>query len=514
MQHVTGGAHTATVDGSRRHARRRDVGAQRAGSDDTRSGRRPVGHVAWHVRRSLYRHLYPAVAAGQLEAERYDPALESGWRLTPCARDGSGRRDPFRHSRLDSDYLFGHGLRELHVRRLPGASRQRDDERDLERVQGLTSIVLSGLARLASGRMRGGHGRHWRAAEHRRRPAWPDGRLLMTAAPVRAPKDARRFFTIRRDSLRRITRRVLVAVVVLIIALTAASFGYNLATDGPVPRPAGLQMINASGFDTRFRSWGTTGSPVVLVPGAFETADTFAALGAELGTDHRVFAIDLTGTGYSAPSPPFDARHLADQLLAFLTAMRLTGANAPVLVGHSSGAAVVGMAALRGRQVAAGVVFLDGDATPLPVPSFAGWLVINPYRTSILRLALSSGWLIRRIYSSQCGPACPRLTGAGVETWRRPLQQPGFAAAMDYTLHHGIPSMTSAQLRQLRAEAVPKRVIFGAGDPQLGPSAAAAAAARIGAPRPTEVPGRHLTMISSPRQVAAAIRALILSISQ
>jgi pimeloyl-ACP methyl ester carboxylesterase len=315
-----------------------------------------------------------------------------------------------------------------------------------------------------------------------------------------------------RPRLARLSRRAVVVAVVLLLALTAASFLYDIGTNGPVPRPRGLRMLRAGGFDTRYLRWGTSGSPVVLVPGAFETADTFSALGAALGTDHRVFALDLTGTGYSTPSPPFDASHLADQLLAFLDAMRLTGPAAPVLVGHSSGAAVVGMAALRGRHVASGVVFLDGDATPLPVPSLAGWLVINPYRTTILRLALSSGWIIRSVYSSQCGPACPQLSAAGVETWRRPLQQPGFASVIAYTLHHGIPSMTGAQLRQLRGEDLPKRVIFGASDPQLSPSAAAQAAARIGAPPPTAVPGRHLTMISSPRQLAAAISAFIESI--
>jgi pimeloyl-ACP methyl ester carboxylesterase len=316
--------------------------------------------------------------------------------------------------------------------------------------------------------------------------------------------------------LRRVARRTGVAVVVLAVALTAASFGYNLATDGPAPRPAGLRMLRAGGFDTRYRTWGTTGSPIVLVPGAFETADTFAALGAALGTDHRVYAIDLTGTGYSTPSPPFDASHLAAQLMAFLTAEKLTGADAPVLVGHSSGAAVVGLAALaalRARHGVAGVVFLDGDATPLPVPPLAGWLLINPFRTTILRLTLSSSWFIRRIYSTQCGPACPPLTAAGVQTWRLPLQQPGFASAISYTLRHGIPSMTSAEFRQLHAAPVPKRVIYGAHDPQLSPGAAAQAAARIGAPPPTAVPGRHLTMISSAQQVAAAIRAFIRSIT-
>jgi pimeloyl-ACP methyl ester carboxylesterase len=295
---------------------------------------------------------------------------------------------------------------------------------------------------------------------------------------------------------------------VLIVAATAASFGYNLAT-GWASRPSGLRMLRAGGFDTRYRTWGTTGSPVVLVPGAFETADTFAALGAVLGTDHRVFAIDLTGTGYSQPSPPFSAGHLASQLVAFLTAEGLTGADAPVLVGHSSGAAVVGLAALRGRQFASGVVFLDGDATPLAPPSFAGALLINPFRTTILRLGLSSSWLIRAIYSAQCGPTCARLTAAGVETWRRPLQQPGFEAAIAYTLHHGIPSMTGAELARLRASPVAKRVIYGANDPQLSPAGARRAAASIGAPPPVAVPGRHLTMISSPRPLAAALGTFI-----
>src|SRR6266496_469290 len=92
----------------------------------------------------------------------------------------------------------------------------------------------------------------------------------------------------RRDRPRPTWRRRLAGcAVVLVAAVTAASFGYNLAT-GPAPRPPGLRMLSAGGFDTRYRSWGTSGPPVVLVPGAFETADTFAALGAALGTDPGV----------------------------------------------------------------------------------------------------------------------------------------------------------------------------------------------------------------------------------
>jgi pimeloyl-ACP methyl ester carboxylesterase len=307
-------------------------------------------------------------------------------------------------------------------------------------------------------------------------------------------------------------RRLGISALAGVLALTAASFGYNLATDGPAPRSAGLRMLAAGGFDTRYRTWGTTGSPVVLLPGAFETADTFALLGDELGRDHRVYSLDLTGTGYSRPDPPYGAGHLADQVVAFLSAMKLTGANAPILLGHSSGAAVAGLVALRAPHEVAGVVFLDGDATPLQIPWPATALTalfINPYRTSATRLVLRSDALLRAVYSSQCGPTCPRLTAAGIQGWRLPLQQPGFDTELQYVMRHGIPSMTAAELAALRTSDVPRRVVYGSGDPQFSASAAARTARSIGSPAPLAVPGGHLTMITAPRQVADAIRQLI-----
>jgi pimeloyl-ACP methyl ester carboxylesterase len=302
---------------------------------------------------------------------------------------------------------------------------------------------------------------------------------------------------------------VIAVIIAVVIALTGASFGYNLATDGPAPRPAGLRFADAGGFDTRYLSWGGGGTPVVLVPGAFETADTFSLLGPALAAlHHRVYAIDLTGTGYSAPSPPFSASHLADQVIAFLAAEHLTGPDAAVLVGHSAGAADVGIAAVRDPGAVRGVVFLDGDATPLAGPSFLGTLLIDPFRTTVVRLALSSDSLIRNIYTSQCGPACPGLSAAGVNTWRWPLEQPGFSEEIAYSLSNGITAMTSGQFAALKADPVPKLVVVGTDDPQMPRSDADATARNIGAPGPAYVPGRHLTMIASPRQVAAIVSAL------
>jgi len=307
---------------------------------------------------------------------------------------------------------------------------------------------------------------------------------------------------------RRRARRLAFSVLVVWLLLTVASVSYNLATNHIPARPAGLTFVRAGDINTRYRTWGTAGSPIVLVPGAFETADTFAAVGANLGRDHRVFSLDLTGTGYSQARAPFTAGHLATQLLDFLTAMRLTGADAPLLVGHSSGAAVVGRAAVDRPGAVTAVMFLDGDAAPLPVPPVVGSLFIDPYRTTVFRLGLRSDWVVRQIYSSQCGPLCPRLNSAGVQLWRRPLQQSGTSQVLSSMVRHGIPTMTSAQLDTLRSLSIPKSVVFGSNDPQYNPTVPVKVAARIGAPAPILVPGRHLTMISSPEQVATAVRQL------
>jgi pimeloyl-ACP methyl ester carboxylesterase len=334
------------------------------------------------------------------------------------------------------------------------------------------------------------------------------GFVTTTEVPSPEPRRPRRFARISR----RVAKVAGIVIVAFLVAVTAASFGYNLATDGPAPRPAHLLFAKGGGWDTRYLEWGTHGTPVVLVPGAFETADVFATLGPVLARNHRVFAIDLSGTGYSGPNPPFSAGHLAAQILAFLTAEKLTGRSAPVLVGHSAGAADVGIAALQGPAAVAGVVFLDGDATPLGAPPFvgaiAGTLLINPYKTSLLRLALSQDWLIRNLYDSMCGPTCPALDPAGVNVWRWPLEQPGFQAEITYSARHGITAMTSAQFAALKATDVPKLVVAGIGDPDMSHSDAALTAQAIGAPPPVYVPGRHLTMIASPDQVAAAIDSL------
>jgi pimeloyl-ACP methyl ester carboxylesterase len=183
----------------------------------------------------------------------------------------------------------------------------------------------------------------------------------------------------------------------------------------------------------------------------------------------------------------------------------------PLLVGHSSGAAVVAEAALWAPGRLGGVMLLDGDAlnTGAGPPSALKDVLIDPYRTSLLRLGLGIDAVIRSVYDAQCGPACPRLGAAGLDQWRRPLRVPGAENALWSMLAAGVPGLPANQVARLAGVRLPKSVVFGAQDDVFTRQTPQETARRIGAPPATLIPGaRHLTMISSPEAVAAAVDRL------
>jgi pimeloyl-ACP methyl ester carboxylesterase len=309
---------------------------------------------------------------------------------------------------------------------------------------------------------------------------------------------------------RRWLRRIAIGVALLVVAVTVFSFGYNAVTRKPMAVPAGLTYVQTGDVRTRFRHWGTSGTPIVLVHGFVESSDTWQDTAPRLAAaGHRVYALDLDGWGYSQRVAPFTAEHQATQLLDFIAALHL---HRPVLVGHSSGAAIVAMAALRRPSAVGAVMFLDGDGlnTGAGARSPFTRLVINPYRTTILRLLLRSDSFIRAVYGSACGGSCPPLDAQGIDQWRRPLQVAGAEAALWAMAKQGVPGLPPATLARLATTDLPKAVVFGADDSDFPPSSPDTTATRIGAPPPTLIPGaHHLTPVNSPAAVAAAVLALV-----
>jgi pimeloyl-ACP methyl ester carboxylesterase len=324
-----------------------------------------------------------------------------------------------------------------------------------------------------------------------------DVREAAAGAPVRRVGAARRW-----------ARRVAHGIGVLFLACTVASWGYNVATGRREDPPPGLRYVRTGGIQTRYVQWGTAGSPVVLVHGAFESADTWEPTARLLASGHRVYALDLAGFGYTQRDGNYSRDDQVRQLLAFLVAL---GLDRPVLVGHSSGAAIVAEATLRAPERIGALMLLDGDAlaTGAGARSPVRHLFIDPYRTALLRLALRSDALIRNVYQQQCGPGCPRLTAEGVGGWRRPFQVAGGEPAIWAMLDQGVPGVDPDRLGQLARLPLPKAVVFGAADQVFDAGTPEQTAARIGAPPPTVVPGaHHLIMIGAPGAVAGAVTAL------
>src|SRR5882757_6035161 len=164
-------------------------------------------------------------------------------------------------------------------------------------------------------------------------------------------------------TLRRWARQWMITAVLVVVSLTGFSFVYNAVTLGTVSPPPGLTYVQTGDIRTRYTEWGASGMPIVLVHGFIESADTWTPTARLLAADHRVYAIDLDGFGYTQRVAPYSTAHLTTQLLDFISAMHL---SRPVLIGHSSGAAVVAAAALQAPQSVGGVMFLDGDGLPLP----------------------------------------------------------------------------------------------------------------------------------------------------
>jgi pimeloyl-ACP methyl ester carboxylesterase len=312
-----------------------------------------------------------------------------------------------------------------------------------------------------------------------------------------------------RSRRRRWLRRAAKTVATLFVASTFLSTVYNAATDGRASVPSGLAYVQAGDVWTRYREWGTSGTPIVLVHGFVESADTWQYLAPMLAAQgHRVYALDIDGWGYTKRVAPFDVGHQARQLDAFIEALRL---DKPILVGHSSGAAVSALAALDKPADVGGIMFLDGDglATGAGQKTPVTHLFLNPYRTTLMRLAIRSDSVIRAVYGATCGPACPKLDAAGLDQWRRPLQVPGAEESLWSMVNLGVAGLPPTRLAELATLPIPKAVVFGGADSSYDPGSPQTTAARIGAPAPTIIPGaQHLTSVNSPAAVADAVATL------
>jgi pimeloyl-ACP methyl ester carboxylesterase len=296
-------------------------------------------------------------------------------------------------------------------------------------------------------------------------------------------------------------------VVALLAPLTVAAFGYDLVGGGvlaPAPLGANGHVLTAGGLTTRYEQWGSTGTPVVLVHGFLESAWVWHEVGPLLASrGYRVYAIDVRGYGYTSRTGPYTLAGDTAQLQTFLAALHLDAAHhaAPVLVGHSSGAAIVGNLARTDPAAVAAVAFMDGDGTPYGVgPGWVHRLFVDPYATALIRLVTHHPSLAGRAYRGACSASCPPFDASA---WVRPMRVAGAESALKAILRQPLIGMTYAQERSMHVKAA---VIYGTDDPEMTAGDAEATASRLHTHLVVPLPGApHLGMLSSPTATAEAI---------
>ena len=307
-----------------------------------------------------------------------------------------------------------------------------------------------------------------------------------------------------RGRLRRWARRLGLAVLILVAAVTLAAIGFDLATAGE-SRPAtalfGGPFVRVGRTLVAYRRWGASGSPIVLLGGAAEPSWVWHDVGPLLAAArHRVYALDLPPFGYTQRRGPYTMSGWLALVRGFEARL---GIRRPLLVGHSLGAGVAAADALGDPGAVSGVVLLDGDA--LPFGHGGGWLtqlLVYPYYPALFRLLSGSDWVVSRVLRNAWGPNPPPFRHDLLTEFERPFRVAGTAAALKELAGGGIPGVTLTALRRL---AVPRAVVWGAEDNVDSLASGRATAQALHVPLELIPHAGHLSMLANPAGVAAAI---------
>ena len=303
------------------------------------------------------------------------------------------------------------------------------------------------------------------------------------------------------------TRRILLGIAVGVVALLAALAAAAAAYDAVVPfesKPARQlsdgPFVRLDGRLVAYRAWGTSGTPIVLIPGFAEPSFVFERVAPLLARRHRVYALDLAGFGYTERAEPYGLEAWSAQVQSFLRHFRI---ERPLLVGHSLGAAVA--VAVAQEVPVRGVVLADGDA--LAEGGAPRWLrraLVPPYRTAAYRIVLRSDWAFRKILQRAYGPLRPEITRPEIDRWRRPFHVDGAEGALFAATKGGAPGYTLDELRRMRLRSL---VIWGSKD-DVDPLTSGRKAAKALRAPVVVLPGAgHLAMLVLPQRWAKAVIA-------
>jgi pimeloyl-ACP methyl ester carboxylesterase len=269
----------------------------------------------------------------------------------------------------------------------------------------------------------------------------------------------------------------------------------------------------------RWLRWGDVERrPLVLVHGGGAHARWWSFLAPFLAEEWCVVAPDLSGMGESGWRQAYRTETWADEVLAVVADAVPSGAGRPVLVGHSLGGSVVGVAAARHPERLAGVVLCDIGVRKADEKSRSGRHFVNrrtyPSREEAIRRfkliprqPCANDWAVAYIAATSVRPV--GASGADDPTRPPPGEEIGWAWKFDWRL---FTRTYDKPLRDYLGDVtVPVACLHGARSRLVTPEVAERVVHALGRDVPTVwVPeaGHHL-MLDQPLAFVAGLRGLL-----
>ena len=204
--------------------------------------------------------------------------------------------------------------------------------------------------------------------------------------------------------------------------------------------------------------WGGSGTPLIFIAGAGDTAHRFDGFAPQFTAQHHVYGITRRGSGASSKPAPADgsysADHLGDDVLAVMRALRI---ERPVLVGHSLAGQELSSIGSRFPKKVSGLIYLDAAT---------GFAFYDPAHPSMV---IEMNEIKRRIDDIEAG---------GVDEQKKLLELEAATARFETVLH------------QSNAEIVNM--------PPLPPRSPIGAAVNFGAQKYTSIPVPALAIYACP----------------
>ncbi|HZQ44038.1 MAG TPA: alpha/beta hydrolase [Acidobacteriaceae bacterium] len=114
------------------------------------------------------------------------------------------------------------------------------------------------------------------------------------------------------------------------------------------------------GVQLQVVDWGGSGTPLIFLGGAGDSAHRFDSFAPQFTKQHHVYGITRKGTPPSSSPEPangnYTADHLADDVLAVMKALQI---ERPVLVGHSIAGEELSSIGSRFPQKVSALIYLD-----------------------------------------------------------------------------------------------------------------------------------------------------------